>query len=68
MRTGEKVKLTLAEVQSEGLVAADGRHISFRDIWQLEKRHNSGTRTVLAILIPIAVLSFLAYVATHFGP
>jgi hypothetical protein len=68
MRTGEKVTFTLAEVQAEGVVAKDGRHIPFVDIWQLEKRHISGTKTVMAIAIPLVLLAFVAYFASHFGP
>jgi len=68
MRTGEKVTFTLEEVRAEGVVAKDGRHISFGDIRQLEKRHISGTKTVVTIAIPLVLLAFVAYVATHFGP
>ena len=63
MRTGEKVTFTLEEVRAEGVVAKDGRHISFGDIWQLEKRHTSGTKTVVAVAIPLVLLAFVAYVA-----
>jgi hypothetical protein len=65
---GEKVTFTIAEVQAEGVVANDGQHISFGDIWQLEKRHVSGTKTGMAITIPVVLLALIAYVATHFGP
>ena len=68
IRTGEKATFTLAEVQAEGVVAQDGRRIPFADMWQLEKRHVSGTKTAILIAIPLLFLAFVAYVATHFGP
>lgn len=68
MRTGEKVTFTLEEVRAEGVVAKDGRHIPFGDIGQLERRHFSGTKTVVVIAIPLVLLALVAYFAMHFGP
>ena len=66
MRTGERVTFTLAAVQPEALVAKDGRHIPFRDVTQLDKRHISPWKTV-GLAVGIFVV-WLAVMATSFGP
>ena len=68
MQTGEQVTFTLAEVQTEGLVAQDGRHIPFRDMAQIEKRHISPGRTVgLVVGIFAAWLALLVVAAVTVG-
>jgi hypothetical protein len=68
LRTGEKVTFTLAEVQAEGLVAKDGRRYAFSDTRQIERRHISGTKITIGVACVVALLSFMAYFVTHFGP
>ena len=63
MQTGEKVTFTLADVQTEGLVADGRRHIPVRDMAQIEKRHISWTK--IGILTG-SILVYLAYLVTHF--
>ena len=64
MQTGEKVTFTLAEVQTEGLMAEGGRHIPFRDMAQIEKRQISWIK--LGILT--GILAYVAFGLYHFGP
>ena len=45
LRSGEKVGFVLSQARADGLVGQDGRHVPYRDIAQLEKRHFSGSRT-----------------------
>lgn len=64
MQTGAQVTFTVSEVQTEGLLAEGGRHIPFRDMAQIEKRHISWTK--IGILTG-SILAFLIYVAANFG-
>ena len=65
MRTGEKVTITLAEVQTEGLVAEGGRHIPFRDMAQIEKRHISWTKSGILTFLLVYLVNLSSFI---FGP
>jgi hypothetical protein len=61
LRTGEKAAFTVAEVQPEGLVATDGRHVSCRDMAQLEERSLSPGRTA-ALVAGICAAVFVGFI------
>ena len=67
LHDGSAVEFVVASVDADGFVASDGRHVLYRDITLLEKRHVSAGKTTGLVIVAFAALLITAALISASG-